>query len=197
MSVKLRSEAEERFTWNFCDIYPSDEAWEKAYAEAETLIDRIPAVQGTLGNSAESLKAGLDCIYEALEKAEKVFIYSMLRKNVDNGAPCYQAMAGRAMNLNVKLSTACAFVDPEILSIDETLLREYMASPALATYRHTLEDTARMRSFTKSAETERLLAMLSDAAGTASDCFEMLESVGHDLPNHHRRGRKHGDADAR
>ncbi len=182
MSVKLRSEVEERFTWNFGDIFASDEAWEAAYAEAEALIERIPSVQGTLGKSAEALKAGLDCIYGALEKAEKVIVYSMLRKNVDNGDPNYQAMAGRAMNLNVKLSTACAFLDPEILSIDEKVLKEYMETPALATYRHTLEDTARMRSFTKSEETERLLAMLSDAAGTASECFDMLESVDMTFP---------------
>ena len=55
MALKLRSEAEERFTWNFTDIFASDEAWEAAYTEAEAAIALIPTVQGTLGASAEAM----------------------------------------------------------------------------------------------------------------------------------------------
>ena len=182
MATKKRCEVEARFTWDFSDIFQNDEAWEQAYVEAEAAIEKIPAVRGTLGDSAAALKQGLDVLYGAAEKMELVYLYAMLRKNVDNGDPKYQAMQGRAINLSVKFSTASAFFNPEILSIDSDSLNAMMADPALAGYRHILEDTARMRAYTKDANTETLLAMLSDAAGTAEEAYGMLESVDMTFP---------------
>lgn len=182
MATKERREVEERFTWNFKDIFADDAAWEVAYTEAEQKIAELPAIEGTLGESAQSMKAGLDKIYEAAQKMELVYLYSMFRKNVDNGDPTYQAMQGRAINLSVSFSTACAFLSPEILSIDRDRLHQMMQDPALAGYRHLLEDTDRAREYTKDAEAERMLAMLADAANTPSDSFDMLESVDMTFP---------------
>ncbi len=182
MALKNRNEAEERFTWDFSDIFADDAAWETAYRDADRMIDQIASIQGTLGNSAAAMKAGLDRVFAASEKAERVYIYSMLRLNADNGDAVYQAMHGRATNLTVKLSTACAFLDPEILSIDAKKLSDMQKDPVLATYRHYLEDTDRMRPYTKSAEIETMLAMMSDMAETASNCFGMLESVDMTFP---------------
>ena len=182
MATRERREVEERFTWNFTDIFASDAAWEVAYTEAEQKIAELPAIEGTLGESAQSMKAGLDKIYEAAQKMELVYLYSMFRKNVDNGDPTYQAMQGRAINLSVSFSTACAFLSPEILSIDRDRLHQMMKEPALAGYRHLLEDTDRSREYTKDAEAERMLAMLADAANTPSDSFDMLESVDMTFP---------------
>ena len=182
MATRERREVEERFTWNFTDIFASDAAWEVAYTEAEQKIAELPAIEGTLGESAQSMKAGFDKIYEAAQKMELVYLYSMFRKNVDNGDPSYQAMQGRAINLSVSFSTACAFLSPEILSIDRDRLHQMMKEPALAGYRHLLEDTDRSREYTKDAEAERMLAMLADAANTPSDSFDMLESVDMTFP---------------
>ena len=128
------------------------------------------------------MKNGLDTLFAAAEAMELVYVYSMLRLNVDNGDPKYQAMQGRAINLSVKFSTACAFLDPEILSIDKDVLAAMMADPILAGYRHMLEDTDRSRAHTLDAKTEMMLAMLSDAAGTAQNAFTMLESVDMTFP---------------
>ena len=57
-----------------------------------------------------------------------------------------------------------------------------MQDPVLAGYRHQLEDIARKRAHTLDAKSERMLAMLSDAAGTAQNSFTMLESVDMTFP---------------
>ncbi len=182
MAQKLRSEVQEQYTWNFADIFASDEAWEAAYTEAEGLIAKIPAVQGTLGESAEKMAQGLATIFDAAQKMELVYIYSMLRKNVDNGDPKYQAMQGRAIGLSVQFSAACAFLEPEILSIDGKTLETYLQSPALATYRHTVKDIDRMRAHTLDAKSEGMLALLSDVSGNSRNAFDMLESVDMTFP---------------
>ena len=182
MAQTNRSQISEEFKWDFSDIYPDDEAWEAAYAAADRALDEIPSIEGSLAESAEAMRRGLDLVYGVAEQVQRVYLYSMLRKNVDNGDPVYQSMQGRAMNLHVKFATVCAFLDPEILSIDAERLASMMADPILATYRHTLEDTDRQRAYTKDADTERMLAMLSDAAQTPSDTFDMLESVDMTFP---------------
>ena len=182
MALQARSEAQERFTWNFKDIFESDEAWETAYARVEGELEKLPALVGTLGLSAERMKQALDTVFEAQRQVELIYVYSMLRKNVDNGDATYQTMNGRAMNLYVKLSTLCAFVDPEILSIPADTLAEMMADPILATYRHLLEDTDRMRAHTLDGKTEELLAMLSQVTASNSESFDMLSEVDMTFP---------------
>ncbi len=182
MAQLTRNELDAKYTWDFSDIYASDEAWEQVYAEVDATVGTIAALQGTLGESPERMKAGLDTLHEIMEKAERLYIYSMLRLNVDNGDPTYQALNGRAMNLLVKLSTVSAFVTPEILSIDADKLAKFMEDPALATYRHMLEDTDRQRAHTLDGKSEQMLAMLSDASGTAKKSFTMLESVDMTFP---------------
>lgn len=182
MALQTRAEAKKEFTWNFSDIFADDAAWDAAYKKAAEEVEKIPALAGTLGKSVAGMKAALDLITGVSQQVEVLYIYSMLRMNVDNGDPTYQAMNGRATNLLVRLSTVAAFVGPEILSIDEKKLAEMMADPALKTYRHALEDTDRMRKYTLDRHSEEMLAMLSDAAGGTSDAFKMLESVDMTFP---------------
>ncbi len=182
MALQTRAEAKKEFTWNFSDIFADDAAWEAAYKKAAEEVEKIPALAGTLGKSVDSLKNAMDLITEVSQQVDLLYVYSMLRMNVDNGDPTYQAMNGRATNLYVRFSTVAAFVGPEILSIDEKKLTEMMADPALKTYRHALEDTDRMRKYTLDRHSEEMLAMLSDAAGGTSDAFKMLESVDMTFP---------------
>lgn len=182
MALQTRAEAKKEFTWNFSDIFADDAAWEAAYKKAAEEVEKIPALAGTLGKSVDSLKNAMDLITGVSQQVEVLYVYSMLRLNVDNGDPTYQAMNGRATNLYVRLSTVTAFVGPEILSIDEKKLAEMMADPTLKTYRHALEDTDRMRKYTLDRHSEEMLAMLSDAAGGTSDAFKMLESVDMTFP---------------
>lgn len=183
MEQLTRDHLDAKYTWNFSDIYPSDEAWQAAYAETEAELPKLSAIKGTLGISPESMKAGLDTLYRISEKAELLYLYSMLRLNVDNGDPVYQSMNGSAMNLFVKLSTATAFLTPEILAIDKARLDSFLADPQLAEYRHMLEDTDRQRAHVLDDKGEEMLAMLSDAAGTAGKSFTMLESVDMTFPD--------------
>ena len=183
MAMKNRNELNIADTWDFSDIFADDAAWEKAYADAEAALSEIASVRGTLGNSAAAMKAGLDKVFAASEKMELVYLYAMLRLNVDNGDPVYQKMQGRATNLMVRFSTECAFMEPEIVSIDAETLKKLMEDPILAGYRHLLEDTDRSRAHTKDADTERMLAMLMDSARTPRNCFDMLESVDMSFPD--------------
>ena len=183
MSLKSRKEMDQKYMWDFTHIFESREAWEKAYSDAKAAVENIESVKGTLTASDESMKAGLDLIYAAGQKVEIVYLYAELHKEADNGDAEYQDMAGRAMNLYVEFCSAVSFMNPEILSAGEEKLAEYMASPILEGYRHILDDVARSAPHTLDEKGERMLAKLSDVAGSPSDTFGMLESVDMTFPN--------------
>ena len=177
MELKARKDMDPAFQWDLGAVFADKAAWEKAYGEAEELISKVGALKGTLSESVDGMKRGLDLIAEASEKTERVYVYAMLLKSGDNGDPEYQAMQSRGISLYVKLETALSFLNPEILSIPEETLKERLADPSLALYRFMVEDIARARAHTLDENGETMLAMLGDAATAPRDAFEMLESV--------------------
>lgn len=182
MELKSRKDMNPEFMWDFTHIFPTKEAWEAAYKEAEAMTAGLAAYEGTLVESAAALQKGLDAVNAAGEKLERVYLYAMLHKAGDNGDPEYQAMDARCTTLYVSFQMAIAFLTPEILSIPEETLAAYMKEEGLATYRHMVEDMCRARAHTLDAARERMLAQLSDAAQTPDNSFTMLESVDMTFP---------------
>ena len=174
---KKRCEMNPEFMWDLSDIYPDLQAWEFALKEAAALVAEIPSVAGTLGESAEALKNGLNKLFAAAERAEKVYIYSMLYSSGDNGDALAQDMEERATRLFVEFSTVSAFLNPEILSIDPEKLNTWMQAENMQVYRHVIGDICRARAHTLTEGEERLLAMLGDAAQTPKKTFDLFESV--------------------
>ena len=179
----LRKDMNPKFMWDFSHIFATREDWEKAYVEAGEAIAALESVAGTLCTSAESMAEGLCAIYNAAQKAEKVYLYASLHKNGDNGDPEYQQMEGRAINLLVALSTSISFMEPEILAADESLVLSYLENEKLATFRQLIHEILRAREHMLSAEQEKMLAMLSDVAGNSRNAFDMLESVDMTFPS--------------
>ncbi|MCI6965589.1 oligoendopeptidase F [bacterium] len=182
MELKNRKDMNPEFMWDFTHIFPTKEAWEAAYKEAEAMTAGLAAYEGTLGESAAALKKALDAVNAAGEKLERVYLYAMLHKSGDNGDAEYQAMEARCVTLLVSYQMTTAFLTPEILSIPEETLASYMKEEGLATYRHMIEDMCRARAHTLDAARERMLAQLSDVAQTPDNSFTMLESVDMTFP---------------
>lgn len=182
MELKARKDMDPRFTWDFTAMFASDEAWEAEIAALNAETDGIDKIKGTLGSSAKALKSGILAVQAIAERLERAYIYAMLHKSADGGEPKYQAMDGKAMNIYVKFSMACAFIEPEILAIPEEKLNTYMASSDMDVIRFYVSHICRMRAHTKDESTERLLAQMGDLAQTPQDAYEMLTNVDLELP---------------
>ena len=180
--LKPRREMDPAFQWDLSPLFSSPAAWRDAYAETEKMIDALPRLAGTLGTSAASLEAALSEIDRAAELCERVGVYAFLCKAGDNGDPDAQDMDDRATRLYVKLGSAVAFVDPEILSIDEKKLLDFLSDPALAPHRHYVEDVNRQRAHTLDGKGEEMLAALGEFAAVPGTAFDMLTNVDMEYP---------------
>lgn len=180
-----RSEMDPRFQWDFTHIYPDKAHWEAAMAEAEKAVEALSALPGTLGQSKDALKKGLEQLEDASQKVEIPYIYAMLHRAADGSEPAYQEMEARGMSLAVKANAATSFLDPEILAIPKEQLDAWMAQEDMVVYRHMVEDISRGRAHTLSADKEKMLAMLGEAADTPSSAYEMLTNVNMVFPKIH------------
>lgn len=175
--MKLRNEMSTEFTWDFTPMFKDREAWSQACEEADKAIDQIPALQGTLGNSAAELKNGLLTLAAVEEKVTLCYLYAMLLKSTDGGDPDYQAMEARTIGLIVKLQSLSAFISPEIVAIPEETFNAYISEPDMADVAFKLKKVVKARAHTLDAERELMLARLTDAAQTPDNAFSMLNDV--------------------
>ena len=183
--MQARKDMDPRFQWDFTHMYASDEVWEAELDRCVKDMDRIAAIEGTLGASREAFKAGIDTVNEIAERLERLYIYANLHRCADGSEPKHQEMDGKAMSAFVRFSTALAFMDPEILAIPEDTLNAFLEPAEMKPYRHYIENLTRVRAHTLDAQRERMLAQMGDAAQTPSDAYEMLTNVDMELPKIH------------
>ena len=181
MAIQTRKEMDAAFQWALSDIFKDGTAWQQAYDKAEAELGELGAISGSLKDAA-SLRQGLDTYYRIQQDIFLVYIYAMLVKSGDNGDPEAQAMEERAMRLYVTADAESSFLTPEILALPKETLEACKSDPALAGYRHILQDIDRGRPYTLDAEREKMLAMLQSAAQTPDNSFTMLESVDMTFP---------------
>src|SRR5215469_11202508 len=100
-------------TWELEAIYPTDEAWEQDYASVSQQLPELAQLQGTLGQSAQSLFHALHLRDDLGQMIERLFVYATMRSHEDTTRSQYQALADRAMSLIAGYSAASAFFTPE------------------------------------------------------------------------------------
>ncbi len=180
--MRNRNEIPEKLCWNLCDIFADQEEWDKAYAECDELIPTLSALKGTLGVSAESLYNALETLYATEEKFLKVMDYAFLRKAQDGGDTSAQIMCDKYITLGVKMNTALAFFEPELMAIPAATLDEFMKYAPIAKYAHIIEDKTRLRAHVLDEKSEGLIAKIGSISSTPSNIYDMFTNVEMELP---------------
>lgn len=179
--VPERSALNLRDTWRLEDMYASQEAWEADYKKAEALLKAFSAFEGKLGD-ADELKKALDAYFDANRLVENLFTYARMRRDEDNRKSEYQALTDRAQSLMVKLGTATAFVQPELLEQSADYLRGVMDEDAFCDYRVFLNEIERQRPHTLSAAEERIVAMTGEMGSAPDTIYSMLSDADMKFP---------------
>lgn len=177
VKVPERGDVREHDTWDLSPLYKSDAAWARGLKTLERHIADIGQFRGTLGRSAKSLRACLDCETEIAKLSERLQNYAFLRTSENVGDSTAQEMFARFINVATHLHEAASFIAPEIQAIPRAKLRAFMKEDALADYRFTLEKLIRLRPHILSEPEERLLAMQGEVADAAGRIFGQLSDA--------------------
>lgn len=179
-----RSEIKVEDTWKLEDIFTSDDAWEKEFEEVKALIPQMEKFKGKLGESAQTLYDALQEQDELTMRVSKLYTYAHMRYDQDTTNSFYQGLNDRIKTLYTQIASALSYVTPEILSIEESKIKQYMAEhKELKLYAHALDEITRERPHILSESEEALLAQASEVLGSSSNTFGMLNNADLEFPS--------------
>ena len=120
--LKARKEMDPAYTWDFTDLYPSDEAWEQEVNALKAEIPALAALKGTM-TSAGNLKNLLEPDVRRRRAAGAGDGIRLLPRLDRQRRPRLPADAGMVQQLMAEYAGATSFIRPEILAVDEEVLK--------------------------------------------------------------------------
>ncbi|MGI6375658.1 MAG: oligoendopeptidase F [Anaerolineae bacterium] len=176
-ATRQRDEIPAADKWNVAAIYASNELWEQDLRAAQGMPEAVAAFSGRLAESEQVLRQAIEAWFGAMRHVEKLYVYAHLRNDEDLGKSVHQDMLDRAYVIWVKISTAGAYLSPEILSIPDETMASWLQGEALRPYRFWFEDILRGKPHTLSPAEERLMAMVNEPLSAISRIYSVLKNV--------------------
>jgi oligoendopeptidase F len=182
-ALPKRDEIPVEDTWELEAIYENDQQWEEEFKEIKALLPEMKEYKGKLAESADKLYNALQKQDEITIKLGKLYTYAHMRYDQDTTNSHYQGLNDRAANLATQVSSELAFVVPEILSVPEETIKQYLNDKEeLKLYEHALDEINRERPHVLSKEEEAILAGVSDVTSSSSNTFGMLNNADMKFP---------------
>lgn len=172
-----RSEVAEGDTWDLSSLYGCDADWEADFKVFESRIGDYTNFRGRLAEGHHVLAECLRFDLEIDRLAERLGTYAFLKTTEDQANSAYQALTARFQNVAVKAGQLASYIRPEILSLPETQIADYLRSAELSDLRLVLERIERYRAHTLTDSEEKLLAMQGEMAQTANKVFRQLNDA--------------------
>jgi oligoendopeptidase F len=173
-----RAKVEKHQTWNAESVFPSPEAFD---AEVTSLVESLVSIkkyQGHLGDSPDSFLEAMELIEAISKRAAKVQVYATMSSAVDTADQQGVAMNGKVMSALAQVGAALSFVDPELLSMGEAKLRQWLKDDSrMSLYEHYFNDLFRRQAHVRSSEVEELLGMARDPFGTVRTTANMIANA--------------------
>ena len=178
--IRKREEIDAKYKWDLTHIYSSDETWKADFDRVQTKIEEMGAALN--GTVAENPKRAVRAYFDLQKEILPVFEYAFLRKETDNTDPVAQGLKDRAIRLLVQAQTAGAFLEPELLAMDENALLALAADEEMKDYDVYLRSVIRNKSHTLTKDQEELIAMMGEVAEAPDMIFTSLTEADMKLP---------------
>jgi oligoendopeptidase F len=175
--IPARDELPEQVRWDLTTMYTSDEAWENDLAAIDGKVPQLQVLKGKLADSPSMLLRCLEAEDDISRFIDKIHTYAALKSDEDKANSKYQAMLDRVTSIVHEISAELAWIQPEIMAIDEATMKRFLESKELAFYKIALVNILRYKPHTLSESEERILALASENAQVPYKVFSMLTSA--------------------
>ncbi|MBL1214633.1 MAG: oligoendopeptidase F [Ignavibacteriae bacterium] len=178
---KKRDEIDDKYKWDLSHLYPTVNDWETDYEKVSKFVGSIDDYRGKLGENAETFYEAMDLYFSLLKDYYKLVVYSNRLSDEDLGIAQFQELRQMSSSLGTKISEATSFIDPEILTIDQTKIDQFFEEkPELKDFKFYVEDIQRLKPHTLSDAEEKILAsagMLTDVTSNVYNIFNNAERI--------------------
>jgi len=173
-----RSEVPIEHTWNLRDLYPSDEAWNKAKEKLAARFDDVLRYKGKLASSPAELLACLDFNSRLSKEFGRLHNYAAMKADEDTRNSKYLALRQETEQLATNYSSMASFIEPEIAKMDKSKINDFLtAEPGLKIYKMYLYDIQRTKAHTLSEKEEKILAEASLLAGGPASIYMIFSNA--------------------
>jgi len=169
-----RSTIQEQYKWKIQQMYSSKDAVEKDIEKVKELISKTKDYKGKLAESWEKLYEALNVSENASQILQNLYVYTHMKQHEDTRINENQAMATKTDMLSTELSMATSYLVPELISIDDEKLKEYLKNDKLSFYEKHIQDILREKPHTLNEREEEILAATADLSGISENVYDML-----------------------
>ena len=171
-----RNEQRLEDTWCLDELFKTSSDFELNIKKAVDISDELLEYKGRL--------SGEETILEFLKKnddlgilLEKLSLYSFLYLSEDGSCDEANKLSSLFTNITAQISAKLSFAIPEILRLDNKILREFANKEEFKPYRVMLLKILRNKSHVLSQSKERMLSLQSTFSHSFSDGFDALVDV--------------------
>jgi oligoendopeptidase F len=173
-----RSKVKKNQTWNAESVFPSHTVFD---TEVEGLVESLQGIkkyQGHLGDQSDTFVEAMEAMDALSQHAAKVQVYASMSSAVDTADQQGASMNSKVMSALAQVSAATSFIDPELLTIGEAKLRQWIEDdPRMKLYEHYFNDLFRKQEHVRNAEVEQILGMLRDPFSSTRGTTNMLANA--------------------
>jgi oligoendopeptidase F len=176
-----RSEIPDQYKWDLTALYANEAAWQAAKADLEKRVPGLAEHQGHLGESPAALLKAIRETRGVYQDLSRLYTYASQLSDQDTRVAKPQEMKQSGQQLYVKAGAATAYIRPELLTVGEPKIREFLAAePGLMEYRQYLDDILRWAPHTLSPSEEAIVAKTGTFSGAGNTVYELF--TGAELP---------------
>ncbi|MEG0842850.1 MAG: oligoendopeptidase F [Romboutsia sp.] len=177
-----RSKIEERYKWQIDAMYSSKDTIGKDIDKVRELISRVKYYKGKLAQSKDNLYQALNLSEKASRILQNLYVYTHMKQHEDTRINENQGIATKTDMISTELSMATSYIVPEVISIDEKILEEYLKYDKLSFYEKYIKEILREKPYTLTENEEEILAAVSDLSGIAENIYDMLSFADLEFP---------------
>lgn len=172
--AKNRKEIENKYKWNLEKMYLDSSKIEEDIKFIEKSYEDIKKYKGKMSDSAENFYNSLKIMEDSSRRLSYLYAYTHMKHHEDTRINENLADATKSEMIASELGKATAFIVPEIIGMDSSLLDTFLKDERIAPYKKMIDEILRDKPYTLSEKEEELMAAVSDLTGVAENTYEML-----------------------
>lgn len=172
--AKNRKEIENKYKWNLEKMYLDSSKIEEDIKFIEKSYEDIKKYKGKMSDSAENFYNSLKIMEDSSRRLSYLYAYTHMKHHEDTRINENLADATKSEMIASELGKATAFIVPEIIGMDSSLLETFLKDERIAPYKKMIDEILRDKPYTLSEKEEELMAAVTDLTGVAENTYEML-----------------------
>lgn len=177
-TLKERHEINPKDQWDLTTIFESDDQFWDQFEVVKSNINKAEQFKTKLNSSSETLYEAITTLENDSQQLSKLYVYAHLLHDQDTSNSTYSAMENKVQSLAVQFSAAWSYFTAELLSIDESRMKEMIEShEGLQSFEFNLINILKDKPYTLSTNEEKILALASEPLSTAEETFSMFSNA--------------------